>query len=221
MGTEIKKIELDDLHMSYRVRNGWHHVLKGISIDIPQNRSIGILGRNGAGKSTLISILSGLIRPNKGSIKYNGIKVSWPVGRPAFQGSLTGANNIKFFCRLFNLPIRETIDFVEDFAELGKYMHMPIKSYSSGMRTRLGFGLSMAIDFDTMLIDEGFNAGDARFTQKMNDLFDQKRETHNMICVSHNGGVIKKFCDYAAILRDGKLEVYEDIEEALSIYKNL
>ncbi len=221
MGVEIKQIELRDIHMSYRVNSGWHHVLKGIDLDIPQNKSIGILGRNGAGKSTLISILSNLIKPIKGKVKFNGLKVSWPVGRPAFQGSLTGVDNIKFFCRLYGISIEETIGYVEDFAELGKYLYMPVKTYSSGMKTRLGFGMSMAIDFDTMLVDEGFNAGDARFTKKMNELFDQKRESHNMICVSHNGNIVRRFCDQAAVLRNGKLELYEDVEEAIKIYKNL
>lgn len=221
MDTEVKNIELKNIHMSYRIRSGWHHVLKGVDLDVPSNKSIGILGRNGAGKSTLINIISGVIKPQKGSVKYNGIKMSWPVGRPAFQGSLSAINNIKFICRLLRKPIAETIAYVEDFAELGKYMDMPIKTYSSGMKTRLGFAISMAVDFDCLLVDEGFNAGDARFTKKMNDLFEQKRESTNMICVSHNGNIIKQFCDYSAILRDGKLEIHDNIDEALAIYKKL
>lgn len=218
---EVRNIELRDIHMSYRMVHGRNHVLKGITLDIPSNKSLGILGRNGAGKSTLINILCGIIHPDKGYIKYNGLNMSWPVGRPAFQGSLTAVNNIKFICRLLGKPIKETIEFVEDFSELGKYMDMPIKTYSSGMRTRLGFAISMAVDFDCLLVDEGFNAGDARFTQKMNDVFEEKRANTNMICVSHNGNIIKKFCDYAAILNGGKLEIFDDINEALKIYKNL
>jgi capsular polysaccharide transport system ATP-binding protein len=221
MGSEIKKIELKDIYMSYRTRSSVHVVLEGLTFDVPHNKSLGILGRNGAGKSTLIKILSGVIKPQKGSVNYNGLDVSWPVGKPALQGSLTGVQNIKFFCRLLGKPFRETIDFCEDFAELGKYINMPIKTYSSGMRTRLGFAISMAADYDTLLVDEGFNAGDARFTKKMKTLFEEKREKTNMICVSHNGKIITKFCDYAAILRDGHLEFYDDIKEALKIYKTL
>jgi len=221
MDDEIKKIELHDVHMSYRVKNGVHQVLKGLTFDIPQNKSLGILGRNGAGKSTLIKILSGVIKPQKGKVIYNGLDVSWPVGKPALQGSLTGVNNIKFFCRLLGKPIQETIDFCEDFAELGKYMNMPVRTYSSGMKTRLGFAISMMADYDTLLVDEGFNAGDARFTKKMKDLFEKKREKTNMICVSHSGRIIREFCDYAAILQDGKLEFHNRVGVAVNIYKKL
>lgn len=221
MGNEIKFIEMNDVHMSYRVRHGWHKVLKGISLKVPQNKSVGILGRNGAGKSTLINILSGLITPMKGNINYNGLRVSWPIGRPAFQGSLTGTNNIRFICRLFGKPIKETIEFVDDFAELGKYMDMPVKTYSSGMKTRLGFAISMAVEFNTLLVDEGFSAGDARFTKKMNEIFNEKRKRTNMICVSHNGPIIREFCDYAAILQDGKIEIYDNVKEAIRKYRDL
>lgn len=221
MGSEIKKIELRNISMSYRTRNSIHKVLDDLSFDIPHNKSLGILGRNGAGKSTLIKILSGVIKPQRGTVNYNGMDVSWPIGKPALQGSLTGANNIKFFCRLLGMPFRETIDFCEDFAELGKYMNMPVNTYSSGMKTRLGFAISMTADYDTLLVDEGFNAGDARFTKKMKALFEEKREKTNMICVSHNGKVIRKFCDYAAILRNGKLEFHDDVNQAIKIYKTL
>lgn len=194
-------------------------MLQDISLDIPADKSLGILGRNGAGKSTLVSIISGKIKPNRGNINYNGLKVSWPIGKPAFQGSLSAVNNIKFLCRLLDLPTKEIIRFVDDFAELGDYMIMPVKTYSSGMKSRLGFAISMAMDFDCLLVDEGFNAGDARFTAKMKEAFKKKKENTNMICVSHNGNIIKKFCDYAAILDNGKITLYDDIKEALKIYK--
>lgn len=215
------RIRLDDIHMSYRTVKGWNHVLRGVTLDIPRHRSLGIFGRNGSGKSTLINILAGLLEPDQGAIDLNGLRISWPIGRPAFHAKLTARNNIKFVCRVMGADIPSVVEAVEDFAELGEYMDMPLTTYSSGMKSRLNFALSMAVDCDCLLVDEGFNAGDARFTQKMHDRFDQLRADKNMICVSHNGNIIQRFCDYAGILQDGKIEVYEDIDEAIEIYRHL
>ena len=221
MVAEMRKISIKDMHVSFKVKNGKHDVLKGVNLEVASNESVGVLGRNGAGKSTLINIINGTLNPRCGTVDFGGMLVSWPVGRPTFQGSLTAVNNIRFICRAFGKPIQEVIDFVDDFSELGKYMHMPVKTYSSGMRARLGFAISMAMDFDCLLVDEGFNAGDARFTQKMNDLFIQKKANTNMICVSHNPNIIRKFCDRAVVLANGKINEYADMEEAISVYKTL
>jgi len=217
----VKSIDLRNVHMSYKTKKGRNHVLRGLNLSIPNDRNFGILGRNGAGKSTMINILSGLLEPDRGTVTHNGLRLSWPIGRPAFQGSLTAYNNIKFVCRVMGIEIGPVFEFVQDFAELGDYMYMPVKTFSSGMRSRLGFALSMAVDCDCLLVDEGFGAGDARFRKRMDEIFEQRRAGKNMICVSHNGGIIRKFCDYAGVLKNGVVTVYDDLEEAFSVYENL
>ena len=214
----VKHLAIENVHVSFKTTKGIHQVLKGANLKVAENESVGVLGRNGAGKSTLINVLSGSLRPQSGNVNLNGIIISWPIGKPVFQGSLTAVNNIRFVCRAFAKPIQPAIDFVEDFAELGEYLYMPIKTYSAGMRARL---ISMAMNFDCLLVDEGFNAGDARFTQKMDDLFQKRRENTNMICVSHNANIIRKFCDRAVILKNGIITPYDDMEEAIAIYKKL
>ena len=183
------------------LRHGWKQVLSDINIELPGDKNLGILGVNGAGKSTLLNLLSGYDIPDKGTIDTNGRSISWPLGGVAgAHGSLTGRENIKFICRLYNKDIEEVTEFVQNFAELGDYLYMPVKTYSSGMKSRLGFGISMAIDFDTYLIDEGFSAGDARFHQKTDKIFKEKSKNSNMIVVSHSASTVKKFCNMAGRL---------------------
>ncbi len=214
-------IVLDNVHKSYRTFFGRKKVLDGINLIIPRDVSMGILGRNGAGKSTLIRILSGIDTPDVGSVSHPGIRMSWPIGRGGIQSTLTGRDNVRFVSRVYGLDMQATFDFVEEFAELGRYLDMPVTTYSAGMRSRLAFALSMVADYDCYLVDEGFSAGDARFTQRMSDLFDARRERSNMIVVSHSASVIKRFCNKAAILEKGRLTVYEDINEAIAIYRDL
>ena len=221
MGTEIRSIELNNIHLSYPSIRGRKDVLKGITVSIPENRSLGILGRNGAGKSTLINIISGLLHPDKGEVNRNGLRLSWPIGKPTFQSNLSARNNVKFIARITGMDVKPVMEFVEDFTELGDYIDMPLTSYSAGMKARLGFAVSMAVDYDCLLIDEGFGAGDARFKKRMDEVFQEKFKDRNMICISHNVATIKRYCDYAAILRNGKLELFEDLEEAFDIYKDL
>lgn len=214
-------IVMQDVHKSYRTNWGRKHVLKGVSFQVPRDVSLGILGRNGAGKSTLIRVLSGLDTPDAGTVAHNGVRLSWPIGRGGTQGSLTGRDNIRFICRVYGLDIPRTVAFVDDFSELGPYLDMPVNTYSAGMRARLAFAISMAAEYDCYVVDEGFSAGDARFTQRMSELFDERRQRANMIVVSHSPSVIKRFCDKAAILEGGKLTVYDSLDEAISIYQAL
>ena len=201
---------------------GWIQVLSGISFTLPQNQSIGILGRNGAGKSTLMRILSGMDIPDSGTVDIGNARLSWPLGANAgLHGSLTGRENIKFICRIYDEDFDLVFNKVEEFAELKEYMHMPIKTYSSGMKSRLAFGISMAINFDTYLIDEGFSAGDARFRAKTKVIFAEKRKTANIIVVSHNPNIIRDYCDIAGILENGKLTIVNDLNEAIKIYQSL
>lgn len=220
----MTEIVVDNIHKRYWTRFGWHHVLKGISMRIDRSCSLGILGRNGAGKSTLVRVLSGLEKPDKGRVDTGGLRVSWPLGKGSgVHGNMTGRENVRFICRLYRVDYRERIDEIEDFAELGHYLDMPVKTYSAGMRQRLLFGISMAFDFDTYLVDEGFGGGDARFKRRVGDIFESKRARNNsnMIIVSHNEGNIRKFCTHAAILEGGVLKIYDDMEEGLRIYNAL
>lgn len=216
-------IRLENVCKGYMtLRHGWKEVLRNISIELPSDRNLGILGHNGAGKSTLMRVLSGLDLPDKGRVDTGGRHLSWPLGTKAgVHNSLTGRENIKFICRIYDKDIEEITDFVENFAELGDYMSMPVSTYSSGMRSRLAFGISMALDFDTYLIDEGFSTGDARFQKKTEAIFFKRRLNANMIVVSHSASTIQRFCDSAAILKDGQLVMYDDMNHALKTYNNL
>lgn len=216
-------LEINNVTKSfYTKRRGWTKVLKGIDVQIPKDKSLGILGRNGAGKSTLINIISGMDVPDSGKVKTNGLRLSWPLGGTSgIHGSLTARENLKFICRIYGEDIKEKLAFVEEFAELGQYIDMPVKTYSSGMKSRLGFAISMALQFDTYLVDEGFSAGDYRFIKKTEELFKMRKSQANMIVVSHNPTIIKKYCDFAAVLHYGSLTLYDNVNDALRVYYQL
>lgn len=215
-------IEIVNATKFYNIRGKKHYILKDVNYTFPAGKSIGILGANGAGKSTLLRLLGGLEYPNSGKIIANS-SISWPVGLTAgFQGSLTARQNIKFVCRIHNKNLRETKqieDFVYDFAEIGDFFDMPIKSYSSGMKARVNFGLSMAFDFDYYLIDEVTGVGDPKFQNKAKTLFDEKKQKANVIMVSHSMKEIKNNCDIAILLKNGKINIFDDIDEAISSYQ--
>jgi capsular polysaccharide transport system ATP-binding protein len=215
-------IRLDGISKSYKTSKGRHHVFKDVNIEIPSGKSVALIGRNGAGKSTLLRIIGGIDRPDQGKI-ITEKSISWPVGLSGgFQGSLTGRENVKFVARLFSTKheLREKVLFVEEFSELGKYFDMPIKTYSSGMKSRLGFGLSMAFKFDYYLVDEVTAVGDASFKKKCAALFEDKKTSSNFLMVSHSLGSLKNFCDIALFLRrDKTICLYEDIDEAIDFYK--
>ena len=214
-------IVLKDVIKSYPVRSGRRNVLDGINLTLNMGEKIGILGRNGAGKSTLVRILGGVEEPTSGIVQKN-MSVSWPLAfSGAFQGSLTGADNVRFVCRVYNTDYEKAMELVDSFAELGKYLYEPVKVYSSGMRARLAFALSLAVDFDCYLIDEVISVGDAKFHQKCQVELFEKRAHKSMIIVSHELHNIKDYCDKVAILNNGKLSLHYDIEEAMAIYSSL
>jgi capsular polysaccharide transport system ATP-binding protein len=215
-------IKIEDLTKSYKTPMGRHYVFKNFNVDLPENKSVALIGRNGAGKSTLLRVIGGIDRPDSGKVITHKT-ISWPVGLSGgFQGSLTGRENVKFVARLFSKPneLRDKVSFVEDFAELGKYFDMPIKTYSSGMKSRLGFGLSMAFPFDYYLVDEVTAVGDARFKQKCADLFKSRHKESSFLMVSHSLSSLKEFCDVALFIgRDNKIQFFDSIDEAIATYK--
>lgn len=214
-------IQLQDVTKRYKVKSGWHTVLDGVNLNIDEGRSIGILGLNGAGKSTLIRIIGGAEKPDAGRVIRTS-RVSWPIGfSGCFHGSLSGRENLRFVSRVYGADIRKVTDYVEDFAELGEYMDMPVKTYSSGMRSKLAFGLSMAVGFDFYLIDEAYSVGDATFRKKADQALKEKAATSTLIFVSHSMSAVKQNCVCGAILHAGRLTYYPKIDDAIKVYTEI
>ena len=211
-------IELQNINKSYRTRSGPNHVLRNVNLTVNSGERVGILGRNGAGKSTLIRLMSGAEFPSTGHI-VRDMSVSWPLAfGGAFQGSLTGFDNLRFICRIYGVDPVDKIEFVEEFSELGIYLREPVKSYSSGMRARLAFAISMVIEFDCFLIDEIIAVGDARFHEKCERELFVKRADRAMIIVSHDSMYIREHCTRAAVLANGELHHLGSLDEAFEFY---
>ncbi|MBQ9682096.1 MAG: ABC transporter ATP-binding protein [Neisseriaceae bacterium] len=205
-------LALEHVYKSYPTRKGMRTVLHDINFSLQKGEKLGILGRNGAGKSTLIRLIGGVESPDSGRIIRN-MSVSWPLAfSGAFQGSLTGMDNLRFICRIYNADIAKVKKFTEDFAELGLYLNEPVKTYSSGMKARLAFALSLAIEFDCYLIDEVIAVGDARLNAKCKYELFEKRKDRSLILVSHNEKTIQQYCDKGAVLRDGSLSQLDSVE---------
>lgn len=214
-------IQLDRVFKFYRTGSHVKIVLDHVSTVFQTGRSYGLLGVNGAGKSTTIRLIAGTELPNAGRIRRS-VRVSWPLGLAAgFHPLMTGRENVKFAARAYGSDLRKTIEFVEDFAELGDYMDVQVKTYSSGMMQRLAYGLSMAIEFECYLIDETLAVGDARFQSKCEKIFNYRRTNADLILVSHNMPTIKEYCDHAAVLVDGQLMMFEAVDKAIEIYNRL
>ncbi len=214
-------IRVRDVHKVYQTRFGYKHVLDGVSFDLAMGERLGILGRNGAGKSTLVRLVSGAEHPNAGSIERD-ISVSWPLAfGGAFQPLLTGKDNIRFISRVYNQNFEANFAFVEDFSELGVYLREPVRTYSSGMRARLAFAISMIIEFDCFLVDEVGAVGDARFHERCNYELFTRRADRAMIIISHDAAYVRDNCTRFAILHDAKLTLYDDFEVAYAVFKDL
>lgn len=212
-------IVLDRVTKSYPAKGGRRYVLDDVSAVLPADRSIGILGLNGVGKSTLLRLIAGSEWPDRGEIRHD-LRMSWPLGlSSSFQGSLTGRENLRFVCRIYGVDIGRVVDFVADFAELGSYFDMPVSSYSSGMRARLAFALSLAIDFDCYLIDETIAVGDYRFQEKCRRALGERRARSTVIMVSHSDALIRQFCDVAAVLSEGRLMLFDTVAAATAYYR--
>ncbi|AJA14891.1 ABC transporter ATP-binding protein [Pseudomonas putida S12] len=215
--------ELRNVTKSYLTPNGRRYVFRNLSLAIPPGKNIGLIGRNGAGKSTLMRLLGGADVPDSGTIATDR-SISWPVGLTGgFQGSMTGRDNIKFVCRVYGATgeaMREKIRYVQDFAEIGDWIDEPIKTYSSGMRSRVAFGLSMAFDFDYYLIDEVMSVGDAQFKRKCAEVFQEKLQKSNVVLVTHTMSEVEKLCDVVLLVRNGSIQVYDDVAEGIKAYNS-
>lgn len=213
-------ISIENVSKSYHTRHGQRTVLDRINLRLERGRNIGILGRNGAGKSTLIRLLSGAEEPTSGRI-HRGMSVSWPLAfTGAFQTHLTGLDNLKFVCRIYGVDWKPLVPFVEEFTELGLYLREPVLHYSVGMTMRLAFALSMAIEFDCFLIDEGLSVGDSRFGDRCHVELFQKRKDRAFILVSHDPNIIKAYCERACVLHQGRLHEFDTVDEAYAFYES-
>ncbi len=214
-------IMLEHVSKRFRTRDGWNVILDDVWASLPAGVNIGILGRNGAGKSTLLRMLTGAEYADAGSVHLNGLRLSFPIGfSGGFVPTLPAADNVRFFSRVYGADWRKVMAFVADFAELGDYLKMPVESYSSGMKSRLAFALSLAIDFDCYLIDEGLSAGDYRFRARAKEVLEARKQRSNLILVSHNPSQVRAHCDVGYVLQDGKLRYYDRVEAAMEAYEH-
>lgn len=208
-------IQFDHLTKVFSLDGRGKTVADDICLTVPSGVSVALLGRNGAGKSTLLQMIAGTTDPTSGRIKSNG-SISWPVGfAGSFHPELTGAQNTRFLARVYGVDTDELIDFVQDFSDLGAHFHFPFRTYSSGMKSRLGFGISMGIQFDTYLVDEVTAVGDAAFRAKSASVFKDRMEQSGAIVVTHAMAQVRDLCAAAAVLENGKLYYYEDVEEGI------
>jgi capsular polysaccharide transport system ATP-binding protein len=214
-------ITLDRVSKTYRTRGGRKTVLDNVSVTFDPGHNFGVLGVNGAGKSTLIRLVAGSELPDRGVVR-RCVRVSFPLGfGGTFHGSLSGRENVAFVARVYGARTRPVLDYVEAFSELGEYFHMPVNTYSAGMRARLAFATCLAIDFDVYLIDEVTEIGDQRFRRKCAEAFRERMLRSDIILVTHNTQTIRQYCDRGAILANGELVLYDDIGTALGRYHRI
>lgn len=213
-------IVFENVRKTYPTKSGDRTViLNGFSGVLDAGSNVGILGRNGAGKSTLMRLISGGELPDSGRVHREG-RISWPLGfSGGFHGSLSGDQNVRFISEIYREDYNSVLSFVNNFAELGKFMEMPVKRYSQGMRARLAFGISMAIKFEYYLIDEVIAVGDATFQKRCREVFAERRKTATLLLVSHNSGMLKQFCDTGGVLSNGELVFYDTLDEAMRVHK--
>ncbi|MGR3762463.1 ABC transporter ATP-binding protein (plasmid) [Roseobacteraceae bacterium NS-SX3] len=212
-------IRLENLTKSFRLRGERKVVIDNLNLTLPSGRSLALLGRNGAGKSTLLQIIAGTLRPDHGRVVSDGT-ISWPVGfAGSFHSDLTGAENVRFIARIYGVDTEDLTAFVEDFAELGKFFHMPVRSYSSGMKARLTFGASMGIRFDTYLVDEVTAVGDKAFRRKSQAVFADRMKLSSAIMVNHSMAQVRQYCDAGLVLEGGRVRYFDDLEEAIAVHE--
>ena len=208
-------IRLKNVSKTFHLKGNHKTIANNMTMNFPQGKSIALLGRNGAGKSSLLLMIAGAIQPDSGTIEIDG-NISWPVGfMGSFHRDLTGAQNARFLARVYGVDTDELLAFVEDFSELGNHFYQPVHTYSSGMRSRLGFACSMGIHFDWYLVDEVTAVGDAAFKEKSEMIFRERMENSSAVFVSHSLGSVRRVCNAAIVLEKGSARYYRDIEEGI------
>lgn len=211
-------IRFENLTKSFWVRGERKVVIDNLNTVLPTGQSLGLMGLNGAGKSTLMQIIAGTMNPDTGQVVADG-SISWPVGfSGSFHSDLTGAQNVRFIARIYGVDTEALVEFVRDFAEIGPHFDAPVRTYSSGMKSRLTFGASMGVPFDHYLIDEVTAVGDARFRKKSQELFLSRMENASAILVSHEMGQMRSFCDAGIVLHDGRLSYFPNVEDAIEVH---
>ena len=211
-------ITLENVTKAYWYRGKPKYIARNLSAVIPTGARLALMGRNGAGKSTLLAMMAGSVNPDRGRIRATG-SLSWPIGLTgSVHPELTGAQNVKFLARVYGVDTAELVAFVEEFAELGLNFHEPVRTYSSGMRSRLNFGMSMGIRFDTYLIDEVSATGDAAFRGKSTKVFEDRLSKSGLVMVSHSDGLMRATCTSGAVLENGSITFYDDVNEALEVH---
>ena len=214
-------ITLDRVSKVYRTRSGRRTVLDNVSVTFDSGQNFGVLGVNGAGKSTLIRLIAGSEIPDFGVVRRYA-RVSFPLGfGGTFHGALSGRENVAFVARIYGAGMRSVLHYVEEFSELGDYLHMPVNTYSAGMRARLAFATCLALDFDLYLIDEVTEVGDQRFRQKCAEAFRERMQRSDIILVTHNIHTLRQYCDRGALLTNGDLTLFDDIDTALGRYHRM
>lgn len=212
-------LELRHITKIYKTSSGPNVVLRDLSLTLPARESIGVLGKNGAGKSTLLRIVGNAEAPTAGEVIHHG-RVSWPIGfAGGFNGSLTGEENCRFVARIYGQDIDYVIEQTREFADIGTYFFEPIRTYSSGMRARVAFGLSMAINFELYLVDEVTAVGDKVFRRKCRAAFAERRERAGLLMVSHEVATLAEYCTRCIVLQDGTAKIYDSVEEASAAYE--
>lgn len=213
-------IKLENVTKYYPSQLGNQYIFQDLSFDIPKSHNIGILGANGAGKSTLFRLLAGSEYPNKGQITTD-LNISWPVAlATGIHPKMTGKENTRFIGRINGVEDLDAYEEkVKSFSELGVRYNLPVRTYSSGMKTRLAFACCVSIDFDIYLIDEALSVGDPKFKKKAREAMVEKSRHANLIMVSHDIDEIRFFCDSAIVIDQGKLEFFNDLEQAITVYQ--
>jgi len=217
----ITMIQFRNVTKFYQLKGEKRTIVSNLSLTLEKGHSLGLLGRNGAGKSTLLKLISGSLAPDRGEILRKG-RISWPLGfAGGFHPALTGIQNTRFVARIYGVDTDELVAYVEEFAELGPFLKMPVNTYSSGMKARLAFGVSMGIAFDYYLVDEITAVGDVEFKRKCQKVFENRLSGSDVIMVSHTPETIRKFCSVAAILEKGEVRYFDDVNEGIKVYERM